>query len=469
MQLLRFRHRSNIVECADLAVAAGPNIYVYRKLKPYFKFKLPVSEPNEEERSVWDKAKTGEVSIHELWTKLDQLKYVGSLISRYCLTVATCMQTLYRQQASPDSVQCLVVGAEQNCLFIIDPTTFILLTTITTPTVPVHLITTGSYDIQFRILVACRDGIVYHVKRGSDSVQRLFNPNSQIVGLVRADKTIVVGCVDQTVKGYSLKGHPMWTVRHPAPIASLIPVTLVSQNLFGYVLSLTDGTLRLYKDQHVCDEILTWPRLPRPGEKGAVIKDDATPPPSLTNWNPTDPDPVVTGVFGRYDREMGALSLMTRDGVLLLLLVKRSAHFTPTGVIPIHTQQERCLLEPPKRTTALTQSVQRELSNCVTIAQQYSKDLSVMKHLIAKTYLELLETRVGPVSTDPSRWPITLHAQTNGHGPQFHIVFDLTTTSSASKPQLNLSLVHQFDDTVYRMDKPAIPVSKYKSLNLGVI
>ncbi|THD27866.1 hypothetical protein D915_001300 [Fasciola hepatica] len=139
----------------DLAVAAGPNIYIYRKLKPYFKFKLPVFEPQEEELAVWQRAKTGTLSVNELWTSLDQLKQravrltsrsarflqlpltdLSDYYDRYrevtleSQTVATCMQTLYRQQASSDSVQCLIVGAEQNCLFVVDPTTFVLLATV---------------------------------------------------------------------------------------------------------------------------------------------------------------------------------------------------------------------------------------------------------------------------------------------------------------------------------------------------
>lgn len=45
------------------------------------------------------------------------------------------------------------------------------------------------------------------------------------------------------------------------------------------------------------------------------------------------------------------------------------------------------------------------------IAEKFSKDLSIMKCLVGKTYLELLESRMGPISTDPTRWPITLNAQ----------------------------------------------------------
>lgn len=40
-----------------LAVASGPYIYVYKNLRPYFKFTLPPMEPNPMEKVVWDQAK----------------------------------------------------------------------------------------------------------------------------------------------------------------------------------------------------------------------------------------------------------------------------------------------------------------------------------------------------------------------------------------------------------------------------
>lgn len=40
-----------------VAVASGPFIYVYKNLRPYFKFTLPALEVNALEKEVWDQAK----------------------------------------------------------------------------------------------------------------------------------------------------------------------------------------------------------------------------------------------------------------------------------------------------------------------------------------------------------------------------------------------------------------------------
>ncbi len=36
-----------------LAVAVGPNVFIYRNLRPYFKFTLPPETVSEVEKSVW--------------------------------------------------------------------------------------------------------------------------------------------------------------------------------------------------------------------------------------------------------------------------------------------------------------------------------------------------------------------------------------------------------------------------------
>ena len=40
-----------------IAVASGPFIYVYKNLRPYFKFTLPPLEVNALEQDVWDQAR----------------------------------------------------------------------------------------------------------------------------------------------------------------------------------------------------------------------------------------------------------------------------------------------------------------------------------------------------------------------------------------------------------------------------
>jgi Bardet-Biedl syndrome 1 protein len=48
---------NNFVIFAAIAVASGPFIYVYKNLRPYFKFTLPTLDVNPTEQDLWDQAR----------------------------------------------------------------------------------------------------------------------------------------------------------------------------------------------------------------------------------------------------------------------------------------------------------------------------------------------------------------------------------------------------------------------------
>ena len=121
-------------------------------------------------------------------------------------TVITCLQTLKKSMADEDAVSCLVLGTESRSVLVLDPEAFTVLANMTLPSVPVLLHVSGLYDVEFRVIVACRDGSVYILRRGNNAGKQLFSLNAQAVGLEKVNKTIVVACVDQTLQGYSTKG-----------------------------------------------------------------------------------------------------------------------------------------------------------------------------------------------------------------------------------------------------------------------
>uniref|UniRef100_A0A2I3GR35 Bardet-Biedl syndrome 1 n=1 Tax=Nomascus leucogenys TaxID=61853 RepID=A0A2I3GR35_NOMLE len=84
-----------------LALASGPCVYVYKNLRPYFKFTLPQLPPNPLEQDLWNQAKE---------------------------TVITTMTTLKKNLADEDAVSCLVLGTENKELLVLDPEAFTILT-----------------------------------------------------------------------------------------------------------------------------------------------------------------------------------------------------------------------------------------------------------------------------------------------------------------------------------------------------
>lgn len=100
------------------------------------------------------------------------------------------------------------------------------------PGVPVMMVASGLYEVEFRLLVACRDGKVYQVKRwaapqtlrcmnhvksnhangrrdflfrGDKTASRGFDLHAQPIGIGRIGKNVVVGCTDDTLKCFALK------------------------------------------------------------------------------------------------------------------------------------------------------------------------------------------------------------------------------------------------------------------------
>ena len=170
-----------------VAVASGPFIYVYKNLRPYFKFTLPPLEVNTVEQDLWNQAKEDKIDVRVLHEMLESLRGEGSegMLTVRSLkfltlepeaaeafaavhkhaplkrqTVITCMNTLKKTMADDDAVSCLVIGTESKHIFILDPEAFTVLGKMALVSVPVFLSVTGLYDVEFRIVAACRDGKV---------------------------------------------------------------------------------------------------------------------------------------------------------------------------------------------------------------------------------------------------------------------------------------------------------------------
>ena len=122
----------------SVAVAAGPYVFIYRNLRPWYKFTLPTSEPHAEEVSAWSDLHAGRLPIDDAKARLiaarDQGVQLGSASQELLTleeeaaavafveeqrsrdltgqTVATCMETLKKDIEEDDAVSMLVVGTE---------------------------------------------------------------------------------------------------------------------------------------------------------------------------------------------------------------------------------------------------------------------------------------------------------------------------------------------------------------------
>ena len=74
--------------------------------------------------------------------------------------------TLYHSVAGDKAPQCVVVATEIGEVLVLSPKNLAVLLRVGLPSTAVHLSAQGGYEVDYRILVACRNGAVYTIKNG---------------------------------------------------------------------------------------------------------------------------------------------------------------------------------------------------------------------------------------------------------------------------------------------------------------
>ncbi|KAH3846342.1 hypothetical protein DPMN_088643, partial [Dreissena polymorpha] len=434
-----------------IAVASGPFIYIYKNLKPYFKFTLPPLEVHQVEQDLWNQVKEGRINVYVLREMLEGLRSEGTTLTvrslrylqlsdagdlvQFCevyknsplkrQTVITCLNTLKKSMADEDAISCLVLGTEDKSIYVLDPEAFTILATMSLPSVPVFLSVTGMFDVEYRIVVACRNGTIYTLRRGQDDpVKNCIELSSQIVGMERLNKTIYVACMDQTVKCFSSKGKKLWTVKLPKSITTLEVVDYKPKGFKAVLVALSSGEVHVYKEKYLVD----------------VIKVD---------------DVVTAMRFGRFGREDGALVMVTACGGLQIKILKRTATFEERDFQGGPPAAQNIKLNVPKKTKLFVDQTLRERENAVTMHRTFQRDLYLLRLNTARAYAKALNQSMNPISTNPNE-PLKLSAQVQGIGPTFKMTVNLQNTS-LNNASTNLHITFDYDEKLYNFRRTYIP------------
>ncbi|XP_037610907.1 Bardet-Biedl syndrome 1 protein [Sebastes umbrosus] len=430
-----------------VAVASGPCIYVYKNLRPYFKFTLPGLEVNTLEQDVWQQAREGQIDpltlkemLESIRKKADVPLSVRSLrflslettdmdefvqlhkqqpIRRQ--TVITCIGTLKKSTADEDGVSCLVIGTESSDVFVLDPEAFIILSKMSLPAAPTMMDVTGQFDVEFRITVACRNGNIYILRRESDKPKYCIELSCHPVGLVRVGKNVVVGCTDESLQGFTQKGKKLWKAVLPAPITTLAAMDLPTRGFQAVLVGLANCEVQLYRDKNLLSTIKT-------------------------------PDVVTSICFGRYGREDGTLIMTTKGGGLMVKILKRTAAFDDRDSTPGPPLAQSVRLNVPKKTKLYVDQTLRERENGLAMHRAFQMDLSRLRLAAAKAYVKALESSLTPMSSSLSE-PLKMNAVVQGLGPSFKLTLNVQNTA-ACRPVMNLAISFLYDESLYRMRNP---------------
>ncbi|XP_061058078.1 Bardet-Biedl syndrome 1 protein isoform X2 [Eubalaena glacialis] len=418
-----------------LALASGPCVYVYKNLRPYFKFNLPQLPPNPLEQDLWNQAKEDRIdpltlkemlegirekaevplsvqSLRFLQLELSEMEaFVNQHKSKSIRrqTVITTMTTLKKNLADEDAVSCLVLGTENKELLVLDPEAFTVLAKVS-----------GQFDVEFRLAAACRNGNIYMLRRDSKRPKYCIELSAQPVGLVRVHKVLVVGSNQDSLHGFTHKGKRLWTVQMPAAILTMNLLEQRSRGLQAVMAGLANGEVRIYRDKALLSVVRT-------------------------------PDAVTSLCFGRYGREDHTLIMTTRGGGLIIKILKRTAVFVEGGGEAGPPPAQAMKLNVPRKTRLYVDQTLREREAGTAMHRTFQADLYLLRLRAARAYVQALESSLSPVSAT-AREPLKLHAVVQGLGPTFKLTLHLQNTSTA-RPILGLLVCFLYNEGLYALPR----------------
>ncbi|KAH7639483.1 bardet-biedl syndrome 1 protein-like protein [Dermatophagoides farinae] len=443
---------------ASVIVASSSYLYVYRNMKPFYKFSLPPLETNSVELDAWTRYKEGKINLATLEEMLYNLSLeIGlrqltsrtlmflnthspdiknSLAEHYKhqvlrkLNVITCMASLKKTVSETNAPSCLIVGTESQQVYILEIEAFTMVSTATLASVPVFIQASGLFDVEYRILFACRDAHIYLIKRGYDSGRLCIQLNSQPVGLARIGTNIYVAAMDQTLSIYTNKGNRTWNMKQAANITTMEEIVLERQALNLVAVALTNKTIMFYNDRKCVD----------------MLHVD---------------DVVVAMKYGRFGREDNTLVMVTQNGSLIVKILKRTAQFqmmNDQDKYGTTVNSSTTKLVIPKKTKLFVDQTMREREQFLSIHKTFEQELIRLKLSAFKTYAKAFKSSLNPISLKHFD-SIKLSAKVIGLGPVFQIQLELQNNNADNNFLTDLLMVFDYDSSIYRLDLNVIHIS----------
>ena len=437
----------------SLAVACGDSLYIYRNLRPYYKFTCPPGNADYREVDVWEQAAKGQLDGPGLQREIVRIRDSGVALTSRSLDMLllesaeamedfilatrsqklaranpiTCMTTIRKDKVTPKGPCQLIVCTELGFVYIMDPTGTAIHQTITMPSPPAMARTVGLLNVDYRITVASRDGKIYNIK-DREVLGLPIELESEVVGMIRASKNIILGCRNCTVHCYHVKGRKHWSVYLPAHILAmehLESLSYATSQSTCFVAALANSELRVYSEKHLV----------------SVTKLD---------------EPVLCLHWGKFGREDNTLISILKSGTLDVKILPRTANVEPSGGAATGPPEEQDVpLNVPKKTKLYIEQTQRERKQAVEMHMIFQRELCKMKLKTARAFMQTITSTVGNSSYAPGA-TLQVNALIQGLGPLFKI--KCTVQNTGSKAIEGCFAVLRYSRFVYQVGDPRIPL-----------
>eukprot|EP00747_Dinoflagellata_sp_TGD_P031851 gnl/TRDRNA2_/TRDRNA2_135582_c0_seq3.p1 gnl/TRDRNA2_/TRDRNA2_135582_c0~~gnl/TRDRNA2_/TRDRNA2_135582_c0_seq3.p1 ORF type:complete len:585 (+),score=119.82 gnl/TRDRNA2_/TRDRNA2_135582_c0_seq3:236-1990(+) len=441
-----FYHEVASPPIPTLAVASGHQVFIYRYMRPYLKFTMPPIDIDTHEQEIWEELKKDAIDARAAYDKLNQARENGTVLSNHSIdflalddpeqqadfikrskdtilaqnTAITCMEVLKQNMDEPTAVSMLVLGTESRMVYILDSSALNISTRVELDAVPSFMSVLGLYDVEYRITVACRDGNIYTIKNGQ-VLSTVIELETQPVGLVRYDKNIYVGCMDNVIHCFHFKGKKNHSIYVPCPISCMALLQLTKARVAkALAVALNNGEVRLYNGKHLICTVKT--------------------------------NDVVTGMkLGTFGREEGSMVLSFKSGALMVKILQRNANLDVSSHTPGPPPEQDIPLDVPKKTKLYVEQTTREREQAIDMHRTFQRDLCKLRLSTARAYVNLLSAGFGPLSSTGGA-QVRLNAQVVGLGPQFKVVVRVQNAGTAAI--YDVPLMCTTNPSLYRTPKP---------------
>jgi Bardet-Biedl syndrome 1 protein len=112
---------------------------------------------------------------------------------------------------------------------------------------------------------------------------------SQIVGLEKSGKNVIIGCMDRNLYCYTTKGKKLWKLEMSGDILAFGGMEIKSKGIQAVVVSLSNNEVHIYRDKYIISKFKTQ-------------------------------DAVVGIKFGKFGREESNLLMTTKSNLKTFLL-----------------------------------------------------------------------------------------------------------------------------------------------------
>ncbi len=320
-------------------------------------------------------------------------------------------------------------------VYILDPQGTSIIQQVKVPSVPVEIIANGLLDVEYRIIVTCRNGAIYTIKNG-EVLKTAIELESPSCGLLNLEKSILVACMNRKITSYHLKGKKNWSITMPEDITALEVFNLKrNKDTRGVLIALKNGQVLLYN------------------EKVKVCTIEA--------------EGVLTGLlFGQYGREDASLVLVQKTGALHLKILKRNANLEVVSDAAGPPPEQDTPLNIPKKTKLYVEQTQRERDHATEMHRIFQRDLCKLRLTTARAYVKIIKDGQGPVSYNAGA-SLRLNAQVQGIGPLFRLKLNLQNAGSKTVSEVPIAL--HYDHSLYRIKQSVllIPLVVPVSILLG--